>query len=341
MLWTYWTDKYEWVGKPIKEASGLTLSEKTKMNSFKQLKKASSLGSLTEKLLKDAEKLNTSMKDDRIFSVERDKSGLGYAVIRFMPAPPDEDEAFVRLYNHGFKANNKWFIENCPTSIGQECPVCASNSQYYNSGIDSQKKIASARKRKLSFYSNVYIVKNPSNPELEGTVMLYRYGQKIFDKIKSALKPEFEDESPVDPFDLWGGANFKIKVKTVKEASGQSYPNYDDSSFESPSALLDGDDAKLEELWKRCYSLKDLVSEDKFRSYDDLRQRFNRVTGTSAGPSIQEQEEELEEVKQAVSDENIMSELEAHYKRNSSASEDSTVDDALKAFEDLDDEIPF
>lgn len=305
------------------------------MNSFKELKKASSLGSLTEKLIKDAESTNRSQKDDRVFSVERDKSGLGYAIIRFMPAPPNEAEAFVKLYNHGFKSNNKWFIENCPTSVGGNCPICEANGVLYNSGIDSQKKIASSRKRKLNYYSNVYIVKNPANPELEGKVMLYRYGQKIFDKIKSALKPEFEDDNPVDPFDLWSGANFKIKVKTVKESNGTSYPNYDDSVFDTPSPL-DKDDAKLEELWKQCYSLKDLLSPEQFKPYDELQKRFNRVVNTGSENSVQEQEAELEEIKQAVNDENIMEELEAHYKRSTSLEdEDTTLNDALKAFESL------
>jgi hypothetical protein len=308
------------------------------MKDFKQLKKASSLGTLTEKLIKDAQSMNSSLKDERIFSVERDKSGLGYAVVRFMPAPPNEEAAFVKLYNHGFKGNSRWFIENCPTTLGQDCHVCFENSLLYNSGVDANKKIASNRKRKLSYYSNVYVVKNPSNPALEGTVMLYRYGQKIYDKVMSALKPEFEDETPVDPFDLWSGANFKIKVKTVKESSGQSYPNYDDSSFESPAPLLGGDDAKLEAVWKQCYSLSDLISADKFRSYEDLRTRFNRVTGSTSEASVQRQEAELEEVAQAVNDDNIMEELEAHYKRQTSSSEDSLFDDPLKAFEELNDD---
>jgi hypothetical protein len=308
------------------------------MKDFKQLKKASSLGTLTEKLIKDAQTMNSSLKDERIFNVERDKSGLGYAVVRFMPAPPNEEAAFVKLYNHGFKGNSRWFVENCPTTLGQDCHVCFENSLLYNSGVDANKKIASSRKRKLSYYSNVYIVKNPSNPALEGTVMLYRYGKKIYDKVMSALKPEFEDETPVDPFDLWGGANFKIKVKTVKESSGESYPNYDDSSFESPAPLLGGDDAKLEAVWKQCYSLSDLISADKFRSYDDLRTRFNRVTGSTSEASVQRQEAELEEVAQAVNDDNIMEELEAHYKRQTSSSEDSLFDDPLKAFEELNDD---
>ena len=164
--------------------------------------------------------------------------------------------------------------------------------------------------------------------------MIYRYGQKIFDKIKSALKPEFEDDNPVDPFDLWTGANFKIKVKTVKESNGTAYPNYDDSVFDAPGALFD-DDAQLEELWKQCYSLQDLVAPEQFHSYEELQRRFNRVVN-SGTESAQAQESELEEVRQAVSDENIMNELEAHYNRSTSLeSEDSSLEDALKAFESL------
>lgn len=306
--------------------------QKTHMD-FKQLKKASSLGSLTEKLIKSAESQNSSLKDDRIFTVEREKSGNGYAVIRFMPAPPNEEDAFVKRYNHGFKANNKWFIENCPTTIGQVCPTCEKNSELYNSGIEANKKIVTQRKRKLSYYSNVYIVKNPANPELEGKVMIFRYGQKIFDKIKSALKPEFEDESPLDPFDLWTGANFKVKVKTIKEGNGNAYPNYDESSFETPSPLHK-DDAKLEEIWKQCYSLQEFIAPDQFKSYEELSYKLNRVLNNTGSDSVQQQEEELEEVTQAANDSDIMKELEAHYKSRNS-SDDSEEDEALKAFREL------
>ena len=307
---------------------------------FKQLKKASSLGNLTEKLLKEAEKMggSSSMKDDRIFTVDRDKSGLGFAVIRFMPPPPGEDNAFVKLYNHGFQVNNKWLIENCPTTLGDACPICASNGVLYNSGVDSNKKIASQRKRKLSFYSNVYIIKNPANPELEGSVMLYRFGQKIFDKIKSAMKPEFEDDAVIDPFDMWEGSNFKIKVKTVKESSGQSYPNYDESVFDSPSALLGGDDEELEQIWKQCHSLNELIAPEKFKSESELEKRLNFVLGAKAS-STQAQEEEVEEAFKTDDSENLMKELEASYARSKAASsEDETdddYDDSLVKFKEL------
>jgi hypothetical protein len=303
---------------------------------FKQLKKQSSLGSLTEKLLKEAEKMNSSSstKDDRIFTVERDKAGLGLAVVRFLPPPPGEEDSFVRLYNHGFKsASGKWLIENCPTTIGGQCPICSSNSTLWNSGIDANKKIVGQRKRKLSFYSNVYIVKNPANPELEGSVMLFRYGQKIFDKILSAMKPEFEGDESIDPFDLWNGADFKIKVKTVKESSGTSYPNYDESSFMTPSALSD-DDEELENIWKKCYSLQELISSDKFKSEEDLQKRLDVVLGSSV-PSVHQQEEEIE--KQFKSDDlDLTKELETSFRNSKSVVEDDEdVEDELLRFQEL------
>ena len=309
---------------------------------FKQLKKASTLGDLTEKLLKEAEKMGgaNNQKDERIFTVERDKSGVGYSVIRFLPAAAGESSPIVKLYNHGFQENGKWFIENCPTTLGEQCPICASNSVLYNSGIDSKKKIASARKRKLSFYSNVYIVKNPANPELENTVMIFRYGKKIFDKIMSAMKPEFQDETPLDPFDLWNGADFKIKVSTVKESNGNSYPNYDSSSFGNQSSLLDGDDEKLEAIWKQCHPLQDLVSKDKFKTYEELEKRLNFVLGTptvpTTAPAVQRQEELIDE---EFTPSNIMNELESSYlsSKNTLDEDEEELDsnDALKYFSAL------
>jgi hypothetical protein len=303
---------------------------------FKQLKKQSSLGSLTEKLLKEAEKMggSSSAKDDRIFTVERDKAGLGLAVVRFLPAPSGEESAFVKLYNHGFNVNGRWLIENCPTSLGEQCPICSKNSELWNSGIDSNKKIVSQRKRKLNFYSNVYIVKNPADPSLEGKVMLYRYGQKIFDKIISAMKPEFADEDPISPFDLWEGADFKIKVKTVKESSGASYPNYDDSSFMSPSALSDDDD-ELEKIWKQCYSLQELISPDKFKSEEELKKRLDFVLGTNSSNNVYQQEEEIE--KQFKSDDlDLTKELETSFRNSKSVVDDEEqVEDELLRFQEL------
>lgn len=317
------------------------------MNSFKELKKASTTGALAEKLIKEAEKLNNTKdyKDDRIFSVERGKDGLGFAIVRFLPSPLGEDAATVKMYNHGFKVNGKWLIENCPTTIGEPCPICENNGTLYNSGIESNKKIVSDRKRKLSYYSNVYIVKNPSNPELEGKVMIFRYGQKIHEKITAARSPQFEGDTAIEPFDMWGeGANFKIKVKTVKEASGRSYPNYDDSGFDNPAPLLGGDDDALEAVWRQAHSLQELVSADKFKSNEELQKQLNRVLGTPApsNGSIQEQEQSFDRVAQDTESEDLMKELETTYRKPSSSTSDNPILDQFKdLLEDDEDDVPY
>lgn len=308
---------------------------KRNMN-FKDLKKQSSLGSLTEKLIKEAEKMgaNNSGDNPNLFKLETDKAGNGRAVIRFLPAPPNEDLPFVKLYNHGFQVNGRWFIENCPTTLGEECCVCASNSQLWNSGLDSDKEVARARKRKLSYYANVYIVSNPSDPSIEGQVKIFRFGAKVFDKIKASMKPEFEDDPVIDPFDLWAGANFRLRVKQVA-----GYPNYDDSVFEAPSALLNGDDERLEDLWKSEHSLQELISREKFKVSDELQKRLEYVLGTtsSVSASIRQQEEELESLVQSA-ETDIMKELEESYSRSKSSvvqKEDEDEDDALAYFSKL------
>jgi hypothetical protein len=305
---------------------------------FKQLKKQSSLGSLTEKLLKEAEKMGSSSseKDSRIFTVERDSSGLGLAIVRFLPPISGEDSPFIKIYNHGFKVNNSWLIENCPTTIGEQCPVCSANSALWNSGIDANKKIASARKRKLNFYSNIFIVKNPANPELEGSVMLYRYGQKIFDKIMGAMRPEFEGDEILDPFDLWNGADFKIKVKTVKDSGNNlSFPNYDQSEFMSPRPLSE-DDEELESIWKKCYSLQDLISPDKFKSEEELQKRLDYVLGTSTPtPSSVQEQESAAERQFPSSEEEIMEDLEKSFSRSKDPLEDGDEEDILSRFQEL------
>lgn len=302
---------------------------------FKDLKKQSSLGSLTEKLIKEAEKMggNNSSDNPNLFKLETDKAGNGRAVIRFLPAPPNEDLPFVKLYNHGFQVNGRWFIENCLTTLGEECPVCRANSELWNSGVDSDKEIARTRKRKLSYYANVYIVSNPADPSLEGQVKIFRFGAKVFDKIKASMKPEFEDDPVIDPFDLWSGANFRLRVKKVA-----GYPNYDDSVFEPPSALLDGDDDKLEALWKTEHSLQELVSRDKFKSPEELEKRLNYVLGSKPiSQSVREQEEELEPLAQS-SESDIMKELEESYSRSKSSMVEETdedEDDAMAYFSKL------
>jgi hypothetical protein len=243
--------------------------------SFADLKKQSKLGSLTEKLVKEVEKMNSSSgsTDDRVWKLDCDKSGNGYAVIRFLPAPEGEDLPFIKVYSHAFQGPGGWLIDNCLTSLNQKCPVCEHNSGLWNNGTDAGKEIARKQKRKLTYVSNIYVVKDPANPENEGKVFLFKYGKKIFDKISEAMQPEFEDESPIDPFDFWGGANFKLKAKNVA-----GYRNYDSSEFAAAGALLDDDDA-MEAIWKKQYSLSDFLSPAEFKTYEELKKRLSSVLG--------------------------------------------------------------
>jgi hypothetical protein len=243
--------------------------------SFSDLKKQSKLGSLTEKLVKEVEKMNNSgnSSDDRVWRLECDKAGNGYAVIRFLPAPDGEDLPFVKVYSHAFQGPGGWLIDSCLTTLNQKCPVCEHNSSLWNSGMDSNKEVARKQKRKLTYVSNIYVVKDPANPENDGKVFLFKYGKKIFDKITAAMQPEFEDETPIDPFDFWTGANFKLKAKNVA-----GYRNYDSSEFTSQGALLNDDDA-MEAIWKMQYSLAEFVSPDQFKSYDEMKKRLNSVLG--------------------------------------------------------------
>lgn len=259
---------------------------------FADLKKQSKLGSLTAKLVKEVEKMNTnSSGDERLWKLDVDKSGNGYAVIRFLPAPNGEDLPFVKLYSHAFQGSGGWYIENSLTTLGQKDPVSEYNTTLWNNGTDAGKELARKQKRKLTYVSNIYVVKDPANPENEGKVFLYKYGKKIFDKITTAMQPEFEDEEAIDPFDFWQGANFKLKAKNVA-----GYRNYDSSEFAAVSALLDDDEA-MEGIWKKQYSLEEFVAPDQFKSYDDLKKRLDYVLGNKGTPKFQDQEtiEEEEE----------------------------------------------
>jgi len=257
------------------------------MSSFSDLKKQSKLGSLTEKLVKEVEKMNNSnsSSDERYWKLECDKSGNGFAVIRFLPAPPNEDLPFVKLYSHAFQGTGGWYIENSLTTLGQKDPVSELNTELWNNGTDAGKELARKQKRKLTYISNIYVVKDPANPENEGKVFLFKYGKKIFDKIMEAMQPEYEDETPIEAFDFWKGANFKLKAKNVA-----GYRNYDSSEFASVGALLDDDD-KLESIWNTEYSLSELVAADQFKTYEELKKRLNYVLGTKGTSRIDEEVE--------------------------------------------------
>ncbi len=245
--------------------------------SFASLKKQSAqqLASLTAEL----EKMTPAGRsdDDRFWKPTTGKDGNGYAVIRFLPAPPNENVPFVRLWNHAFQGpTGGWYIENSLTTLGKDDPVSQMNQELWATGTKENQAIVRSRKRRLSFFSNIYVVKDPANPENEGKVFLFRYGKKIFDMISRATAPEFEDEQAFNPFDMWAGANFKMKMRTV-----DGYVNYDLSEFAAPGPLLE-DDKQLEQVWNSQYSLQELVSPDKFKSYDQLKERLVRTLGLGA-----------------------------------------------------------
>jgi hypothetical protein len=251
------------------------------MSSFASLKKSS--GNL-ETLTKAIEKLNISdsgKSEDKFWRPEVDKAGNGMATFRFLPAPPqdgDDGLPWVKVFSHGFQGPGGWLIDNCLTTKNQQCPVCEHNNRLWNSGIEANKEIVRKQKRKLNYIANVYIVSDPKHPENEGQVRLFKFGKKIFDKINEAMNPAFEDETPINPFDLWKGANFKLKIRKV-----DGYQNYDKSEFESPSALMSNDE-ELEKIWNQEHSLQDLVSDKEFKSYDDLKARLDKVLGATDVP---------------------------------------------------------
>ncbi len=294
--------------------------------SFADLKKQSKLGSLTQKLVKEVEKLNNTggNTDDRLWKLDVDKSGNGYAVIRFLPAPEGEDLPFVKLYSHAFQGPGGWYIENSLTTLSQKDPVSEYNTLLWNNGTDSGKETARRQKRKLTYVSNIYVVKDPANPENEGQVFLYKYGKKIFDKITTAMQPEFEDEEAIDPFDFWQGANFKLKAKNVA-----GFRNYDSSEFAAVSPVLQDDDA-LEALWKKENSLQEFVAADQFKSYDELKKRLEYVLGNKTRPVVVDQELEDESEGRGSAEELVT----AAVSRPSTSSVDEE-DDALSYFAKL------
>jgi hypothetical protein len=221
--------------------------------------------------------------DDRFWKPTVDKAGNGQAVLRFLPAPAGEELPWVRVWDHGFQGpTGKWYIENSLTTLNKPDPVAELNSELWNSGIEANKEIARKQKRRLSYIANVLVVRDPANPENEGKVFLYKFGKKIFDKIKDVMQPTFEDEQPVNPFDLWEGANFKLRIRQV-----EGYRNYDKSEFDGPTPLST-DDAELERVWKQTHSLNAFLDPSNFKSYDELKAKLNAVlSGGSRVPTAE------------------------------------------------------
>ncbi len=302
---------------------------------FKDMKSASgsnyqSLASEMDKMAKKSE----SYKDDRMWKADTDKTGNGYAEIRFLPAPDGEDLPWARIWNHGFRGPGGWYIENSLTTIGLKDPVSEMNSQLWASGSDDDKKIARDRKRKLSYISNILVVSDPKNPQNEGKVFLFRYGKKIFEKIQEAMNPQFQDEKPTNPFDFWNGATFKLKIRQV-----EGYTNYDRSEFSAPSAVLGGDDAALEKLWKKQYSLKEFTDPKSFKTYEELKTRLRDVLGDNIRASTSENAYKGGAEKAAFDDEDttpvVKKSTPSQSKKPVKESTDDDTEDALSYFEKL------
>jgi gp32 DNA binding protein like len=240
------------------------------------------------KLTAEVTKLNDkggdkkSYEDTRFWKPAVDKAGNGYAVIRFLPAPAGEDMPWVQVFSHAFQGpTGQWYIENSLTTMNKKDPVSELNTQLWNSGLESDKEIARKQKRKLSYIANVYIVKDPANPENEGSVRLFKFGKKIFDKLNDVMNPEFQDEEPMNPFDLWEGANFKLKIRKY-----EGYPNYDKSEFDTRGAVSEDED-DIERIWNSEFKLQEFLADKNFKSYDELKARLNLVLNTQGAVSEQ------------------------------------------------------
>jgi len=299
--------------------------------SFSELKKKSKMGSLTEKLIKQVEKLNSSSgndKDDERFwkPTLNKKTETGYAIIRFLPAAEGAEDEYVQVFSHAFQGpGGQWYIENCPTTIGRKCACCENNTKDWSTGDKQIQNIVRDRKRKLSYYANVYIIKDPDCPQNEGTVRIFKFGKKIFEKIDSVLRPKFQDDSPLNPFDFWTGADFKIKV--LKK---DGYWNYDSSEFSTSSPLLGGDDDALKEIYEKLHDISEFVNPNNFKSNDELQARLDKVLGNL--PSVS---------KKKKLDPEVQDEMDREYQEISSKSskissnmdEDDSDEDAENALD--------
>lgn len=306
--------------------------------SFDALKKnrSSSLDKLNNQLSQIATKSYSDPNEGKFWKPTRDKAGNGFAIIRFLPPSAGEEMPFVRLWDHGFQGpTGLWYIENSLTTIGKDDPVSEFNSKLWNSGVEADKEQARKQKRRLKYVSNIYVVKDSGNPENDGKVFMYQFGKKIFDKLNDLMNPSFEDESPVNPFDFWEGANFRLKIRQF-----EGYPNYDKSEFDSPSPLFEDDD-KLEGVWKQQHQLQELVDEKNFKSYGDLKAKLYRVlnlTGDSplsTSTAEDETDNELDMSKFGKSaDEPTMKE-ETSSPQTSQSDDISDDDEDLAMFRDL------
>jgi hypothetical protein len=290
--------------------------------SFATLKRNSSTA--FEKLTTEIEKMSATegSTDDRFWKPEMDKGGNGYAVIRFLPPPEGEDVPWAKVWSHAFQGPGGWYIENSLTTLNKKDPVGELNRQLWNSGSEKDKEIARKQKRKLSYYSNIYVIKDPAHPENEGKVFLYKFGKKIFDKITEAMQPAFADEKPINPFDFWTGADFKLKIRKV-----DGYWNYDKSEFSDPETLGGFDDDQLEQIYSKTNSLTHFTSEENFKSYEELQKRLDAALNSRPAQRIDRETYEDEEQTTA---ESFAASAAPSFSSRSSSNEDE--DDTLSYF---------
>jgi len=245
--------------------------------------RSKSLDKLNSQLSQIAQKSYSDPNEGKFWKPSRDKAGNGFAIIRFLPAPGGEDMPFVRLWDHGFQGpTGLWYIENSLTTLGKDDPVSELNSKLWNTGVDADKEQARKQKRRLHYIANVYVIKDSGNPDNDGKVFLFKFGKKIFDKLNDLMNPQFEDEKPINPFDLWEGASFRLKIRQF-----EGYANYDKSEFDGPAPLFE-DDEKLERVWKDEHSLQEIIHEKHFKPYAELKAKLHRVlnlTGDSVDAS--------------------------------------------------------
>ena len=270
-----------------------------------------------------------SYTDDTMWKPELDKTGNGFAVVRFLPTPEGEEMPWVSYFDHGFQGPGGWYIEKSLTTLNKQDPVSEYNTQLWNTGIEANKETARKQKRRLHYVSNVYVVSDPKNPSNEGKVYKYRYGKKIFEQLKEAISPAFEDEQAINPFDLREGANFKIKIRKV-----DGYWNYDKSEFDTPAALFE-DEAQLNTIYSSAHSLSGIIAPEEFKSYDELKEKLDRVlglTGSVSNSTAESVAEDMDEVpwsnvnKETVADEPVISSAEM----SSSSSEENDAMDYFK-----------
>jgi hypothetical protein len=295
--------------------------------SFKDFKNRSK-NSISDLMKKLEDGVKKDYKDDRFWRPEQDKMGNGFAVVRFLPEVNGEDCPWVKIYSHAFQGPGGWYIENSLTTIAQKDPVGELNNELWNTGSEEDKNLARIRKRKTTYISNILVIKDEANPQNEGKVFLYKYGTKIFEKIQEKMKPEFKDEDQINPFDFWGGCNFKLKIRKVG-----GFTNYDKSEFDSPSPLMGGDDNKIEKIWNQEIALSEFTNQSNFKSYDELKTRLQAVLGgdiRGGAPTNSKTAEDLEET-------DFRDKFSSMKQKRSKVEDDAEDEvDPMKLFEEID-----